>query len=60
MLQSLARFDSEGRVSDFGLPKAELDLIIDQATTIGLLPATPMLISYDAPTRPQRIERPRP
>lgn len=30
-----------------------LDLIIDQATTIGLLPATPMLISYDAPTRPQ-------
>lgn len=24
------RFDSEGRVSDFGLPKAELDLIIDQ------------------------------
>jgi branched-chain amino acid transport system substrate-binding protein len=30
-----------------------VDLIIDQATTIGLLPATPMLISYDAPTRPQ-------
>lgn len=30
-----------------------LDLIMDQATTIGLLPATPMLISYDAPTRPQ-------
>ena len=29
------------------------DLIMDQATTIGLLPATPMLISYDAPTRPQ-------
>jgi branched-chain amino acid transport system substrate-binding protein len=30
-----------------------LDLLIDQATTIGLLPATPMLVSYDAPTRPQ-------
>jgi len=30
-----------------------LDLIMDQATTIGLLPNTPMLISYDAPTRPQ-------
>ncbi len=30
-----------------------LDLLVDQATTIGLLPATPMLISYDAPTRPQ-------
>jgi branched-chain amino acid transport system substrate-binding protein len=30
-----------------------LDLIMDQATTIGLLPGTPMLISYDAPTRPQ-------
>ena len=30
-----------------------LDLLIDQATTIGLLPKTPMLISYDAPTRPQ-------
>ena len=30
-----------------------LDLVMDQATTIGLLPATPMLISYDAPTRPQ-------
>ena len=30
-----------------------LDLIIDQATTIGLLPTTPMLISYDAPVRPQ-------
>ena len=27
--------------------------MIDQATTIGLLPTTPMLISYDAPTRPQ-------
>ncbi len=30
-----------------------LDLLMDQATTIGLLPTTPMLISYDAPTRPQ-------
>ena len=30
-----------------------VDLLMDQATTIGLLPATPMLISYDAPTRPQ-------
>jgi len=32
---------------------APLDLIIDQATTVGLLPATPMLVSYDAPVRPQ-------
>ena len=32
---------------------APLDLMIDQATTIGLLPQTPMLISYDAPVRPQ-------
>ena len=30
-----------------------VDLIMDQATTVGLLPTTPMLISYDAPTRPQ-------
>ena len=30
-----------------------LDLMIDQATTIGLLPGTPMLISYDSPVRPQ-------
>jgi branched-chain amino acid transport system substrate-binding protein len=30
-----------------------VDLIMDQATTVGLLPATAMLISYDAPTRPQ-------
>lgn len=30
-----------------------VDLIIDQATTIGLLPGTPMLVSYDAPVRPQ-------
>ena len=32
---------------------APLDLMIDQAATIGLLPDTPMLISYDAPVRPQ-------
>src|SRR5262249_45684820 len=32
---------------------APVDLIIDQAETIGLLPQTPMLISYDAPVRPQ-------
>ncbi len=30
-----------------------LDLMVDQAATIGLLPGTPMLISYDAPIRPQ-------
>lgn len=30
-----------------------LDLMVSQATTIGLLPQTPMLISYDAPVRPQ-------
>jgi branched-chain amino acid transport system substrate-binding protein len=30
-----------------------LDLIIDQAETIGLLPQTPMIVSYDAPVRPQ-------
>jgi branched-chain amino acid transport system substrate-binding protein len=30
-----------------------LDLMVDQATTIGLMPGTPMLISYDAPVRPQ-------
>ncbi|MFI4986946.1 MAG: ABC transporter substrate-binding protein, partial [Alphaproteobacteria bacterium] len=30
-----------------------LDLMVDQAATIGLLPQTPMLISYDAPIRPQ-------
>jgi len=30
-----------------------LDLMVDQAATIGLLPETPMLISYDAPVRPQ-------
>ena len=30
-----------------------LDLMVDQATTIGLLPGAPMLISYDSPVRPQ-------
>ena len=30
-----------------------VDLLIDQAEIIGLLPATPMLVSYDAPVRPQ-------
>jgi branched-chain amino acid transport system substrate-binding protein len=30
-----------------------VDLMIDQADTLGILPATPMLISYDAPARPQ-------
>ncbi len=30
-----------------------MDLIIDQATTLGILPTTPMLVSYDAPARPQ-------
>ena len=30
-----------------------LDLMLDQATTIGLTPAVPMLVSYDAPLRPQ-------
>lgn len=32
---------------------APADLILDQATTIGLYPAVPMLISYDTPTRAQ-------
>jgi branched-chain amino acid transport system substrate-binding protein len=32
---------------------APVDLLIDQAETVGLLPATPMLVSYDAPVRPQ-------
>jgi branched-chain amino acid transport system substrate-binding protein len=31
----------------------QLDLMVDQATTIGLMPKTPMLISYDSPIRPQ-------
>jgi branched-chain amino acid transport system substrate-binding protein len=30
-----------------------MDLIIDQAATLGITPATPMLVSYDAPVRPQ-------
>jgi len=32
---------------------APVDLIVDQATTVGLLPKTPMVVSYDAPIRPQ-------
>jgi branched-chain amino acid transport system substrate-binding protein len=30
-----------------------LDLMITQATTVGLLPSVPMVTSYDAPARPQ-------
>jgi branched-chain amino acid transport system substrate-binding protein len=30
-----------------------LDLMITQATTVGLLPKVPMVTSYDAPARPQ-------
>jgi branched-chain amino acid transport system substrate-binding protein len=30
-----------------------LDLMIEQAATLGITPQTPMLISYDAPIRPQ-------
>jgi branched-chain amino acid transport system substrate-binding protein len=30
-----------------------VDLMIDEATTLGILPETPMLVSYDAPARPQ-------
>jgi len=30
-----------------------MDLIVDQATTLGLLPKTAMVVSYDAPIRPQ-------
>jgi branched-chain amino acid transport system substrate-binding protein len=30
-----------------------MDLMIEQAATLGITPATPMLISYDAPIRPQ-------
>jgi branched-chain amino acid transport system substrate-binding protein len=30
-----------------------LDLMITQATTVGLLPSVPMVTSYDAPSRPQ-------
>ena len=30
-----------------------LDLMITQATTVGLLPKVPMVMSYDAPARPQ-------
>jgi branched-chain amino acid transport system substrate-binding protein len=30
-----------------------MDLMIDQAATLGITPQTPMLVSYDAPVRPQ-------
>jgi branched-chain amino acid transport system substrate-binding protein len=30
-----------------------VDLMIDQATTLGILPQTAMIVSYDAPARPQ-------
>ena len=30
-----------------------MDLMVDQAATLGITPETPMLISYDAPVRPQ-------
>ncbi len=30
-----------------------MDLMLDQATTLGIVPRIPMLISYDAPVRPQ-------
>lgn len=30
-----------------------VDLMVDQAETLGIFPAIPMLISYDAPVRPQ-------
>jgi branched-chain amino acid transport system substrate-binding protein len=30
-----------------------MDLMVEQAATLGITPATPMLISYDAPIRPQ-------
>jgi branched-chain amino acid transport system substrate-binding protein len=30
-----------------------LDLMVEQAATLGLLPQTPMLVSYDSPVRPQ-------
>jgi branched-chain amino acid transport system substrate-binding protein len=32
---------------------APMDLMIEQAATLGITPAAPMLISYDAPIRPQ-------
>jgi branched-chain amino acid transport system substrate-binding protein len=32
---------------------APMDLMIEQAATLGITPATPMLVSYDAPIRPQ-------
>ena len=30
-----------------------MDLMLEQAATLGLTPQTPMLVSYDAPIRPQ-------
>jgi branched-chain amino acid transport system substrate-binding protein len=30
-----------------------MDLMLDQATTLGITPQAPMLVSYDAPVRPQ-------
>jgi branched-chain amino acid transport system substrate-binding protein len=30
-----------------------MDLMMDQAATLGITPPTPMLVSYDAPVRPQ-------
>ena len=32
---------------------APMDLMIEQAATLGITPAAPMLVSYDAPIRPQ-------
>lgn len=32
---------------------APMDLMVDQAATLGITPQTPMLVSYDAPVRPQ-------
>ena len=32
---------------------APMDLMIEQAATLGITPAIPMLVSYDAPIRPQ-------
>jgi len=32
---------------------APMDLMVEQASTLGITPATPMLVSYDAPIRPQ-------
>jgi branched-chain amino acid transport system substrate-binding protein len=32
---------------------APMDLMVEQAATLGITPAVPMLVSYDAPIRPQ-------